>query len=114
MQALMAYPWPGNVRELQNLIERGVLLAPNGGLIEIEHLFAGGAPATTGAEVDRAGGRRRRRRQPQRLCEAILQDGFNLEQHESRCWSWPCSGRQATSPMQRNCWGSRGGSWLIA
>ncbi|MFX8059766.1 AAA family ATPase, partial [Acinetobacter baumannii] len=42
MQALMAYQWPGNVRELQNLIERGVLLAQNGGLIEINHLFAGG------------------------------------------------------------------------
>ena len=85
MQALMSYQWPGNVRELQNLIERGVLLAPNGGLIEIDHLFAGGAPATTGAEVDRAGvvgneGDASR----SRLCEAILQDGFDLEQHESR------------------------------
>ena len=86
MQALMAYPWPGNVRELQNLIERGVLLAPNGGLIEIDHLFAGGSPAQApGAEVNRAGqvghaGDASR----QRLYEAILQDGFNLEQHEAR------------------------------
>jgi len=86
MQALMAYPWPGNVRELQNLVERGVLLAPNGGLIEIDHLFAGGAPAhDPGAEVDRAGqvghagGATR-----QRLYEAILQDGFDLEQHEAK------------------------------
>lgn len=86
MQALMAYPWPGNVRELQNLVERGVLLAPNGGLIEIDHLFAGGAPAhDPGAEVDRAGqvghaGDATR----QRLYEAILQDGFDLEQHEAK------------------------------
>ena len=86
MQALMAYPWPGNVRELQNLVERGVLLAPNGGLIEIDHLFAGGAPAQApGAEVDRAGqvgkaGDASR----QQLYEAILQDGFDLEQHEAR------------------------------
>lgn len=86
MQALMAYPWPGNVRELQNLVERGVLLAPNGGLIEIDHLFAGGAPVhSLGAEVDRAGqvgnaGDATR----QRLYEAILQDGFDLEQHEAR------------------------------
>jgi transcriptional regulator with PAS, ATPase and Fis domain len=86
MQALMAYPWPGNVRELQNLVERGVLLAPNGGLIEIDHLFAGGAPAQApGAEVDRAGqvgnGSDATRQQ---LYEAILQDGFDLEQHEAR------------------------------
>jgi two-component system response regulator HydG len=86
MQALMAYPWPGNVRELQNLVERGVLLAPNGGLIEIDHLFAGGAPVhSLGAEVDRAGqvgnaGDATR----QQLYEAILHDGFDLEQHEAR------------------------------
>ncbi|MCK6395413.1 sigma-54-dependent Fis family transcriptional regulator [Zoogloea sp.] len=86
MQALMAYPWPGNVRELQNLVERGVLLAPSGGLVEIDHLFAGGAPAhSLGAEVDRAGlvghaGDATR----QRLYEAILQDGFDLEQHEAK------------------------------
>ncbi|MDD2991898.1 MAG: sigma-54-dependent Fis family transcriptional regulator [Zoogloea sp.] len=86
MQALMAYPWPGNVRELQNLVERGVLLAPNGGLIEIDHLFAGGAPAhSLGAEVDRAGqvgnaGDATR----QQLYEAILQDGFDLDKHEGK------------------------------
>ena len=86
MQALMAYPWPGNVRELQNLVERGVLLAPNGGLIEIDHLFAGGAPVhSLGAEVDRAGqvgnaGDATR----QQLYEAILHDGFDLEQLEAR------------------------------
>lgn len=86
MQALMAYPWPGNVRELQNLVERGVLLAPNGGLIEIDHLFAGGAPAQSlGAEVDRAGqvgnaGDATR----QQLYEAILQDGFDLDKHEGK------------------------------
>ena len=26
------YPWPGNVRELQNVIERAVITAQNGGL----------------------------------------------------------------------------------
>jgi hypothetical protein len=31
-------------RELQILIERGVPIVPNGGLIEIDLLFAGGAP----------------------------------------------------------------------
>ncbi|WP_432613107.1 sigma-54-dependent transcriptional regulator [Geotalea uraniireducens] len=32
MQLLLAYSWPGNVRELENCIERGLLLAEEGGL----------------------------------------------------------------------------------
>lgn len=40
LQALQAHAWPGNVRELENMVERGVLLAPAGGDIEVEHLFA--------------------------------------------------------------------------
>jgi DNA-binding NtrC family response regulator/predicted hydrocarbon binding protein len=39
MQVLTRYEWPGNVRELENVIERGVLLATDGGLIELDHLF---------------------------------------------------------------------------
>ena len=38
-KALVGYAWPGNIRELQNTIERGVILAPHGGRVEIEHLF---------------------------------------------------------------------------
>ncbi|MCL4802354.1 MAG: sigma 54-interacting transcriptional regulator [Burkholderiales bacterium] len=38
-KALLAYSWPGNIRELQNTVERGVILAPHGGRMEIEHLF---------------------------------------------------------------------------
>ena len=40
MQALLRHPWPGNVRELENLVERGVILAAQGGTIELEHLFS--------------------------------------------------------------------------
>jgi two-component system, NtrC family, response regulator HydG len=36
--SLVGYDWPGNVRELENLIERGVLLAPEGGAIGVDHL----------------------------------------------------------------------------
>ena len=39
MQALVQHAWPGNVRELENLVERGVILACQGGMIEVEHLF---------------------------------------------------------------------------
>lgn len=86
LQSLMAYDWPGNVRELENLIERGVLLAPMDGLIEVEHLFAGGV--TTPPEevqIDRAGtvcSADETRRE--RLCEALLDENFDLNAHETR------------------------------
>src|SRR5262249_41853697 len=32
LRELQSYDWPGNVRELQNVIERAVILARNGGL----------------------------------------------------------------------------------
>lgn len=38
-QALLHYEFPGNIRELQNLIERGVIAAEEGGLVDIPHLF---------------------------------------------------------------------------
>ncbi|MDN0083170.1 helix-turn-helix domain-containing protein [Crenobacter sp. SG2305] len=52
--ALCQYPWPGNIRELENMIERGVLLAPGTGLIEVSHLFANlqGGKAQMGASSD--------------------------------------------------------------
>ncbi|MDX9887269.1 sigma 54-interacting transcriptional regulator [Thauera sp.] len=87
MQALMSYEWPGNIRELENLVERGVLLAPSGGQIEVDHLFAGGAPGLVdgGAEVDREGvvGDAVKADQD-RLCEMLLGEGLDLEAHEAR------------------------------
>jgi transcriptional regulator with GAF, ATPase, and Fis domain len=40
-RALVTYTWPGNIRELQNMIERGVILAPGGTRIEVQHMFSG-------------------------------------------------------------------------
>jgi len=46
VDAMFAYDWPGNVRELENMIERGVILAEDGGALDFCHLF------TTGEELD--------------------------------------------------------------
>jgi DNA-binding NtrC family response regulator len=40
-EALLKYNYPGNIRELQNLVERGVVYADDGGVIDIGHLFSG-------------------------------------------------------------------------
>jgi DNA-binding NtrC family response regulator len=35
---MMAYSWPGNVRELRNIIERAVILCPDGAPLDVGHL----------------------------------------------------------------------------
>ncbi|WP_081762703.1 sigma-54-dependent Fis family transcriptional regulator [Xanthobacter sp. 126] len=45
VDALITYQWPGNVREMENLVERAVILADEGGALDLCHLF------TTGEEV---------------------------------------------------------------
>jgi DNA-binding NtrC family response regulator len=43
LERMQQHEWPGNARELRNLMERAVILAPDGGWIEAGHL-----PATFG------------------------------------------------------------------
>ncbi len=45
VDALVSYEWPGNVRELENMIERAIILAEEGGALDLCHLF------TTGEEI---------------------------------------------------------------
>jgi two-component system response regulator HydG len=49
LQTMLNYSWPGNIRELENVLERGVILAQEGGPIDVCHLF------TTGESVDGSG-----------------------------------------------------------
>ncbi|MES9927386.1 MAG: sigma 54-interacting transcriptional regulator, partial [Candidatus Thiodiazotropha sp. 6PDIVS] len=41
LRALRSYSWPGNIRELENIIERGVIIAPNDTNIDLPNLFPG-------------------------------------------------------------------------
>ncbi|WP_017937746.1 sigma-54-dependent Fis family transcriptional regulator [Zestomonas thermotolerans] len=42
VNALLTYDFPGNIRELQNLIERGVIAAGDGEVMDVFHLSEGG------------------------------------------------------------------------
>lgn len=39
MHAFKQYSWPGNIRELENVIERGIILAQEGGRIDLADIF---------------------------------------------------------------------------
>ncbi|MEG1041787.1 MAG: sigma 54-interacting transcriptional regulator, partial [Pseudomonas sp.] len=43
VNALLTYRFPGNIRELQNLVERGVIAASDGEVIDVVHLAEAGA-----------------------------------------------------------------------
>ena len=47
LDALLSYDWPGNIREMENIVERGVILAPDRGAIDISHLFTSGEQINT-------------------------------------------------------------------
>jgi DNA-binding NtrC family response regulator/predicted hydrocarbon binding protein len=51
VDALFAYDWPGNVRELENMIERAVILADDGGALDLCHLFTTGEELESGSFV---------------------------------------------------------------
>ena len=84
MQALEQHPWPGNVRELENLVERGVILACQGGMIEVEHLFPN-LPQTAQTSFDVHGHLAELpSAQDDDLCARILDSGSSLDVIEAR------------------------------
>ncbi|HMV54445.1 MAG TPA: sigma 54-interacting transcriptional regulator [Rhodocyclaceae bacterium] len=86
MEALCSHAWPGNVRELENVVERGVLLAPPDGQIDVVNLFAA-APSVVeeGADrgVDRRGNIAARKADPvERFIAHCAAEGLGLAEVE--------------------------------
>jgi DNA-binding NtrC family response regulator len=86
-RALLEHPWPGNIRELQNMIERCVILAPQGGRVEIEHLFTcqeGVGPQPNEIGLDRNGELDLADQASlRRLCDAVLTGSVSLDAIEA-------------------------------
>ena len=84
-RALLTYPWPGNTRELQNMIERGVILAPSGTRIEVNHLFSACAEEQAREfGLDMNGGLDLHHGAPAAaLCEAVFNGVMTLDQLET-------------------------------
>ena len=84
LQALRQHDWPGNVRELENLIERGVILAAQAGMVEVEHLFPN-QPDTAQTGLNANGQLvRLPSAQDDDLSARILNSGSSLEEIEAR------------------------------
>ncbi|MFA6313556.1 MAG: sigma 54-interacting transcriptional regulator [Sterolibacterium sp.] len=83
-RALLTYRWPGNIRELQNMVERGVILAPSGTRIEVNHLFSScddeharefGLALTGGLDMNR-------NESAKALCDSVLNGVLTLDEVE--------------------------------
>lgn len=83
-RALLTYDWPGNIRELRNTVERGVILAPPGTRIEVNHLFSSyQGEGTREFGLDRHGTLDAQEWEAgKRLCEAVFNGVMTLDQLE--------------------------------
>ena len=83
-RALLTYPWPGNIRELQNMVERGVILAPSGTRIEVSQLFSacGDEPAHELGLDPRGSLDGHRWESGEQLCAAVFNGVMTLDQLE--------------------------------
>jgi DNA-binding NtrC family response regulator len=84
LQALEKHDWPGNVRELENMVERGVILAQQGGMIKLEEMFPN-LPESAQISLDANG---KLTNLPSShdddLSERILNSGSSLDDIEAR------------------------------
>ena len=83
--SLLAHPWPGNIRELQNTVERGVILAPSGSWVQVNHLFSSCAteqPREFGLDTNGELGVRRGE-SADSLCDTVLNGVMTLDQVEA-------------------------------
>lgn len=71
MELMRDYHWPGNIRELANMIERGIILADQGGHIEAAHLFPNHSEPEAALSLDT----------PASL-DQLLESGFDLTEWE--------------------------------
>ncbi len=84
-RALLGYSWPGNIRELQNMVDRGVLLAPAGGRIEVDHMFSSySSDHVTEFGLDSNGGLGVNQGVVEKeLCEVVFNGEMTLKQVEA-------------------------------
>lgn len=57
VEALLGYDFPGNIRELQNILERAVILTPDGFPVDVSHLSLGESKQQFGVLSQGAAGR---------------------------------------------------------
>jgi DNA-binding NtrC family response regulator len=100
---MLAHAWPGNIRELENLVERGVVLAPDGGAIDTAHLFVGGEETTTEwHSLNRDGSLRQQAHLPEDLTAAG--DGAGLADSPAGRVSALLDGQDGARPPRWKKW----------
>ena len=90
-RTLLTYAWPGNIRELQNVIERGVILAPSGTRIEVNQMFSSlndDLPQDFGLDINGTLGLfngigANHSKTDRELCEAVFNGVLTLDQVEA-------------------------------
>jgi DNA-binding NtrC family response regulator len=81
LDAMRHYSWPGNVRELENLIERGVILAGAGELIDVHDLFTT-PPGHATVTINAAGDLQPSDGSADALYDEVLRRGLTLDMLE--------------------------------
>ena len=84
MREVLAHPWPGNIRELENVIERAVLLAPDGGQVEASQLWCSGSPPRAEQQLDASGHVGRGGDALDQVCEQVLGHEIDMAALEQR------------------------------